>query len=178
MAKKLLNNHGFTMLEIIVVLIMMGILTAVAISRNNNVAEYAVTAEVNQLKTHVRYAQSVAMSNSETLWFGIELVPGTTDSYSFFKYDTTKVLPDALTVLILPGEEASVQLTSRFSGITADPFTFIAFDNWGRPLTPAVLATKGLIPPGVVSLTSITLRKDGSNVTHKFDVEPETGFIG
>jgi MSHA pilin protein MshC len=56
------NNNGFTMLEVIAVLIILGIITAFVVSRGiNNRAELSSENEIT--KAHLRYAQCMALAN-------------------------------------------------------------------------------------------------------------------
>jgi len=79
------NNRGFTLIELISVLLIMGIVAAVVVSRvgtSNN----EVIAQMEVVKSHLRYAQSRAM-NSDLVW-GIRF---DTDKYWLFKEgDITK----------------------------------------------------------------------------------------
>jgi len=63
------NNSGFTIIEIIAVLIVMSIITAFAVGRvADNKPELIAQKEV--LKVHLRYAQSRAMNSNDN--YGIE----------------------------------------------------------------------------------------------------------
>ena len=63
------NNSGFTIIEVIAVLIVMGIITAFAVGRvADNKPELVAQKEV--LKVHLRYAQSRAMNSNDN--YGIE----------------------------------------------------------------------------------------------------------
>ena len=73
------NNHGFTWIELIVVLVILGIISAVVVgSIMSSDTELAAQAEV--IKTHLRYAQSRSM-NSNTVWY----IQFSSNSYSLYK---------------------------------------------------------------------------------------------
>lgn len=55
--------YGFTIIEIIIVLVVIGILAAVAVSKTSSLSESQLSAEVETMKTHLRYAQARAMSD-------------------------------------------------------------------------------------------------------------------
>ncbi len=57
------SQKGFTLLEIIAMLVVLGILTAVAVSRINNFDAEVVTG-ADTLKAHLRYAQTMAMNSN------------------------------------------------------------------------------------------------------------------
>ena len=63
------SNHGFTLIEIIATLIVVGILTSVAAVIFSSMDDEKLATEVEILKSHLRYAQSRAMS--DTVSWGI-----------------------------------------------------------------------------------------------------------
>ena len=56
------RSHGFTVIEIIAVLVILGIMTALAVSRFTDIRAADVAA-ANSLKAHLRYAQLRAMGD-------------------------------------------------------------------------------------------------------------------
>lgn len=142
------NNKGFTMIEVIAVLIILGIVAAVAMSRGTGTDEAKLQAEVNTLKGHLRYAQSLAMNDissdatSPTKW-GI-IINGS--SYTLIKdVNGTQTSP-----FDLPGESSAIH-TSTISGAGTGT---VLFNEWGSP-----------------SVTSVTFA--GQTIT----ITPDTGFI-
>ena len=96
MSKLITANRGFTLIEIISVLLVIGILSAVAISRMVfSHQDVDNTARVEKLKTQLRYAQSRAM-NTDEIW-GIEF-SGT--SYHLFNGGNVS------NTVHLPGEDS------------------------------------------------------------------------
>lgn len=113
------SARGFTLIEAVAVLILIGILAAVAIARvTDNDAD--VRAAQDKLKAHVRFAQMQAM-NSELSW-GIRATGG---SYYLFEDG------DESNKKLLPSEsELMVDFPSGFN-----PAFIVSFDQWGRPCT-------------------------------------------
>ena len=157
------NNRGFTLIELISVLLIMGIVAAVVISRvgtSNN----EVIAQMEVVKSHLRYAQSRAM-NSDLVW-GIRF---DTDKYWLFKEgDITKKVT-------FPGEDPNeepdtdpedVSLPSGMSVGTQ----IVSFDDWGRPCENAVGT-----PHESDSNIPITFSPSLSN--HLIVITKITGFI-
>jgi MSHA pilin protein MshC len=128
-------SPGFTLFEVIAVLIIMGILAAVAISRGTISQEANVKAEVDTLKSHLRYAQSLAMNEISPICWGIQL---NSSSYSLVKYDDDS---EQTHTFNLPGESSA---THNFkSGVSASGSTLVLFDEWGSPGSSNVNLTVG-----------------------------------
>ena len=162
---KLKTNSGFTLIEIVVVLIVMGIITAFAIGRGfTNMPNLSVQTDV--IKSHLRHAQARAM-NSNTFW-GIRTDAGG-DSYWMFRCDSS----DCTDIIRLPGENANTVALSA-AGISLDPGTY-AFDDRGIPY----YADHNLDPnPSdlLVSDRMITVSRAGAdNIT--IIITKRTGFI-
>jgi MSHA pilin protein MshC len=161
------RESGFTIFEIVVVLIVMSIITAFAIGRGLDPGtELSVQTEV--LKTQLRHAQSRALNS--TIPWGIR-TNATGDVYWLFKYEAATV-----TSVRLPGEEnTTVNLAPK--GITITVGTY-SFDDRGRPYytnetgTPAATGT-ALSDLGADQ--TITLLKSG--VTETVTITKNTGFI-
>ncbi len=128
-------SPGFTLFEVIAVLVIMGILAAVAISRGTINQEANVKAEVDTLKSHLRYAQSLAMNEIPPIRWGIQL---NSSSYSLVKYDGDS---EQTHTFNLPGESSA---THNFkSGVSANGSTLVFFDEWGSPGSSDVNLTVG-----------------------------------
>jgi len=109
------GRHGFTLIEIILVLIILTILAAVALSRV--ILDDDSISQIDIVKSHLRYAQARAM-NTNIVW-GIKS-DGT--KYWLFKNG------DSTDKVLLPGAE-NVDVS-----ISMDEFT-LSFDNRGIPYT-------------------------------------------
>ncbi|HPQ42888.1 MAG TPA: prepilin-type N-terminal cleavage/methylation domain-containing protein [Syntrophales bacterium] len=141
------DQSGFTLIEVITVLIVLGILVAVTATRLSGVADTAQdTSDIDRLKSHLRYAQIRAL-NTVGVW-GIDF-SGT--GYNLYRDG------DA-TVYSFPGEENSEM--EKPSSVTYSGY--ISFDEWGRPYTSQGTGTPLTTTPG--GLASIT-------------ITPETGYI-
>jgi prepilin-type N-terminal cleavage/methylation domain-containing protein len=146
------RDKGFTMLEVIAVMVVLGIITAVVISRIAWKNEVSVRTEVATLKGHLRFAQYRAMNDISPVRWGIR-VNGQT--YTLVRNSsgdgTTFDSPNDL-----PGADSA---TYRFpGGITAavtgsNP---ILFNDWGSPGTSAAI-----------------INVSGQSIT----ITPNTGFI-
>jgi len=158
-ARRAIRNGGFTMIETIAVLLLIGIIAAVVVSRMGDTRAYDLVSQVDVVKGHLRYAQSRAMNSSD--YYGINF-NSSTIYYLFQGVGST-------TPILLPGEDnATVSLTAKNSGLTITPPAGgrITFDGYGSPC-----AASGTPP---ASLTAdVTITTNGGNIT----VTKNTGFI-
>jgi MSHA pilin protein MshC len=141
------NNRGFTLIEIIAVLVVVAIISAVVISRGTATDAANLQAEIDTLKGHLRYAQALAMKDiyttdttspeyaTRTKW-GI--------SVGNLSYTLVKYVADAPAThtFNLPNESSA---THSFNGITDASSTVnpILFDDWGSPGTANISITIG-----------------------------------
>ncbi len=126
------DNRGFTLMEVIVVLILMAIFAVLAVSRQPH-TDMTLRAGAEVLKSHLRYAQMRAMS-SDSGW-GISYDSDTGDYWLISEQVTVRRIN-------LPGEnQNSVDLISKGISIDEGDFTLI-FDHRGRPdITAPTLTT-------------------------------------
>jgi len=150
------NNRGFTWVELIVVLLLMGILSAVIVSTMTT-SDNEIMAAIVGIKSHLRYAQSRAMSTSSNWYVQFDAAPDP-DTYTLYKAgEGARVFPS----------ESSTTL-SLLDGLTisgASP-AVVLFDYLGRPYTDS-----GATTPQSGVRTLITSTKGN------IEINPETGFI-
>jgi len=122
---KLSNSKGFTIIEIVAVLIILGIIAAVAISRGLSVNDVTAQSEVETLKGHLRFAQSRAMNELSPVKWGIQANGSSYTLVRNLNGDNTTFDSPAL----LPGESSATHATE----ITGAGSGTVLFDDWGRP---------------------------------------------
>ena len=158
------KNAGFTIIEIVVVLIVLSIVVAFAIGRDRVTnADLKVQTEV--LKSRLRHAQAWAM-NDNVPW-GIQ-TNSTGGSYWLFRYDTDSA---TLTTIRLPGENANtVDLAAEEMSMTAGTYSF---DDRGIPYYTSYSGT----PPGapITENRTVSLSKGLDN--YSITITKNTGFI-
>ena len=113
--------RGFSLIEAIAVLLLMGIISTVVISRYSSADLYQLVSEEGILKNHLRYAQFRAMSD-QVAW-GISL---SGNSYTLQK-------DGAIAPYALPGEDSQVHMLPSGVSVSAGSGTIILFDQWGSP---------------------------------------------
>ena len=128
------GNQGFTMIEIVVVLVVLFILSAVVIGRYTTADSNALMAETNGLKANLRYAQIRALGdtlqpNSNSPRWELEITNAT--SYALYRRGDDGVRVSVnLPSEVLPSHThalpAGVTLTSGIGLV-------ITFDDWGSP---------------------------------------------
>ena len=131
LAKTSKRSYGFTMLEVIVVLIVMTIVASVILYRpTTNVNKLVAEAEI--LKSHLRYAQIKAMNGDENETWGIHLA----DAKNYIIYKNNAQATD-----ILPGETAQTHNFPAEVSVTSGAGTTVNFDKWGSPVAGAQTIT-------------------------------------
>ncbi|MDI6726769.1 MAG: type II secretion system protein [Smithellaceae bacterium] len=148
------NMRGFTMIEAIAVLVIIGILAAVAFSRSGATTGYALASEAEILRGHVRYAQYRAMSHSES--WGI--------SFSAAGYSMLK--NKVATSFLLPNENSSSHTLPKGITITAGEGS-IHFNEWGNPVNASDV---------LLTADTLVVLSDG-DATQTVRVTRNTGFI-
>jgi type II secretory pathway pseudopilin PulG len=119
------HSGGFTLIEIMVILIMLGVLAGGAMSAfpdsNANLAT-----EADRLRSHLRYAQIRAQADV----YQWRLVFTDATTYQIGPV----VIPGAgFTPGVVPGSDGTQG--GLTDGVTAIAGTVIRFDSWGRPLS-------------------------------------------
>lgn len=149
------KSAGFSFFELIVVIVLLGILTAIAVPRvmDSSAQERAAS---DKLKAHLRFAQMQAL-NSDDSW-GIE-----SDSGSYFLYKVKDIGKKAQ----IPGEQEDV--VSFPSVIDPYPEFSISFDGWGRPYNvPDPSNSNPIHAAEIIVIVSGSI---------EIEIFPETGFI-
>ena len=160
------DPRGFTLIEIIAVLIVVGILAAVIITRAMSTTSTNRAAQESVIKNHIRYAQALAVKQG-TIW-GIKC--NGTDYWLFRTID-----PDTTSnQRALPGEE-NAKVTLANKNISMSVFT-VFFDANGRPYTAYTDATTNT-PVSTANPISITVDSVPAGVAVTFGITPETGFM-
>ena len=156
--------RGFTLVELVVVMILVGILAVVAIPRLSGVASVNASGFADRLIESVRYAQKQAIAKRRNVC--ITFAAGSAS----FRFASIAGSPQTCdTDLTGPGGQSPYTVAPQSSSvvtISAFPASF-GFDAQGRSIntvTGAPLAT----------VQVITVSGDGSS---SFSVEPDTGYV-
>ena len=172
------ENNGFTLLEIIAVLIIATIAALVvanAVSRGRS----NLSGRIEALKSHIRYAQSMAMSTDEQNW-GIRF-DTTENQYWLFYCPSAQTCTSGENIVSIPGAEsgpgdkvdlddANIDITGINPGGTG---VTLAFNNFG---TPYYGNLNQVLENPLTSEMAISLA-DGAGNTETANVTPTTGFV-
>jgi len=188
-------NKGFTLVEVIAVLVIIGILATIAASKisTNNQNLYAIE---SALKSHIRYAQLKAMQSDTNVW-GIRM-NRTYDNYWLFYADIGVNNAWGNNRTSLPGSDSSpasssqnriktslmnVDLNTISVGGSAKNQLTLVFNDMGVPFWREGGAVIFLDPlsdtAGLTQLTTdiiITLIDNDGN-SKSITISSETGFV-
>lgn len=160
------NRQGFTLIEIIGVLIVVGIIAAIAITRAMSTTSMGRVAQESVIKNHIRYAQALAMKQG-AIW-GIKC-----DGADYWLFRT--INPDATSnQRALPGEE-NTKVALADKKITMSTF-IVFFDANGRPFTAYTNATTNT-PVSASNPLSITVDSIPAGTPATIGITAETGFM-
>jgi len=158
------------MIEIVIVLVVLFIVSAVVMSRYTATGTHELMAETDALKSSLRFAQIQSLNDdtitSSAAGWGIH-IPNDT-SYTLYKNGFPAVDKNGLPLMIPvkdpdPVKDPPPKNTHSLQGnvrITSGVGTTVAFDRWGSPGTATI---------------SITLQRGAENST--ITITRNTGFI-
>lgn len=132
------REKGFTIIEVIAVLILISIVSFILVSRMGSSTEGDIRVKADTLKGHIRYVQMRAMNTDAdksviatcNASFGMSI---SANSYFMFK-NCDKNLK-----VMFPGQDSP---NIAFVHATLAPASDVTFDHWGRPCSDL----NGLIP--------------------------------
>ncbi len=172
-------ESGFTIVEIIAVLLLLSIIAATVMGRSISTENIDLTAQMDRVRNHFRYAHSMAMKHGDAVW-GFKCDYDTPREYWIFRIDppianhiTEPNLP--ANQVSLPGEtDLKVNLSSK--NVSMVKFA-IFFDRFGRPyLIYKAEGDPGNIPlPNNLPISIFATSNPGN--PRSFLIIKETGLI-
>jgi len=162
-----IQDDGVSLVEMIVVLMLLGIVSAVVISRIARTDDIELVTQVNSFRNHIRYAQVMAMKSNDMTW-GIKC-DGTV--YWVFKTASPQVAsePDDtnnMVYLTTRDIDDRIKEKKQLSLPEMDAFAAIYFNRFGIPHT-----YQGTDITPISSAITITIGSRSLLVT------PQTGFV-
>jgi prepilin-type N-terminal cleavage/methylation domain-containing protein len=156
------NNRGFTIVEIIVVLLLISIIAAATFRRSITTDQMNLVSQFDKIQNQIRYPQSMAMKHAD--WWGFSC--NTTDYWIFTGTNQTANHE------LLPGQQQAL-ISLNDLGVKMDGFA-VVFDKYGIPYLPG--------PPDWPTLMSaelkIKLSESGSGPGERWiKILPQTGLV-
>ena len=169
------SQHGFTLIEITVVLVLMAIISAYVVGRSVTADQVDVVGLSDRIRNQIRYAQSTAMKQSNTIW-GVKCDTGANQYWLF-----------SVPIPVQANAEDQPENQRRFPGERNDAISFadlgldditpgftLFFDRIGKPFN--VYIEEG--DPGNAPLGSdLVLTVSAGGRTRNITVIPETGMV-
>jgi prepilin-type N-terminal cleavage/methylation domain-containing protein len=153
------NNRGFTLVEITVVVVLIGIIAAVVFARSISTDQMNIVGQVDKIRNHIRYAQSMAMNRNEPWVISC-------DASQYWLSDIT------LNAVKIPGT-TSDQISLANLGISMTAFA-VYFDPLGRPYHSYTdKENNNPVTPGNPRVITISAGSE----SHTLTVTPQTGLI-
>ena len=167
------NMNGFTLIEVISVLIILGILTAVAVTRSAS-NQYNLIAATDALTSQLRLAQARAMSTSISpldphVW-GVRFISAT--QYHLFSCDKASTCDPAAAAnqIAFPDADSIIMDLAPKSVQVTNGALVLSFNRFGAPSPDAKLTTL------LVNPLTLTLQDNNGN-TRTINITPQTGMI-
>jgi MSHA pilin protein MshC len=158
------NHRGFTLIEIVVVLVLISIVAATVFTRSITTDQINISAQTEKIKSHIRYAQSLAMKRNQR--WGIFC--GGNEYWLFGPWSS---IGNEFNPVQIPGQDAA-KISLPDLSIDLSPDFIIYFDGYGKPfqLNP--------FPRELLANKQITVKSSLDDTQSRtFNITAETGLI-
>lgn len=161
-------SAGFTMIELVVTMIIIGILAVTILPRFDSLGSFDAAGFADQTKSLLRYAQKSAIAQRRWVAVDVGATPPTLCSQMVFPACAAACAGGSgVTPIVPPGGGAARPRAS--TSFKSGSSTVLCFDALGRPIAagttvPLAVAAKLTVMDGAVDFRTIT-------------VEPETGYV-
>jgi hypothetical protein len=149
---------------------LMSIIAATVLGRGINTEQIDLATQMDKIRNHFRYAQSMAMKNGDQVW-GFRCAGGPPHEYWIFRGNDPDVAGNQVQ---LPGEN-NVKVSLTTAGVTMEPFD-IFFDKYGIPYSTYTDENTNT-PLADFSDDYSEIDISAGSYNRKFRISPETGLI-
>ena len=156
--------RGFTLTELTIVLVLVGVLAVVALPKLTNTHEFAARGALDFVASALRYAQKSAMAMRRNVCVDIA---GSVVAATYASNAGASQACSAGNLLMQPGNGLAFSDAANAlpDGSTVSAAASVVFDGEGRPLSA----------PGVARAAPLSITVNGYALP--IVVEPETGYI-
>ena len=151
------KNRGFTLIELIMVLVIAGVLAVVAVPRMFNATEFQSRGLSDQVQASLRYAQKIAIAQHRFV-----CATFTANSLSLTIGSTNTCTPGA----------PVTALSSNTDALKNGNYVLNAPSSISFAATPAAFSFNALGQPSTAATVNVT-----GDVTRTITVEAETGYV-
>ena len=155
--------RGFTLVELIIVIVLLGVLAVVAAPRIFNNTDFYARGFHDETMALLRYAQKTAIAQRRTVCVTFSVAGVSTAS---LRIASLEAVVTCDTNLVGPRGDTPGTVTSR-SGVnySATPPPAVSFDGLGQPLAAAGVP--------ITTASTVTVSGSGKVIT----IEPATGYV-
>lgn len=137
--KRQYKNQGFTLIELILVILLLGIMAATVIPKMSTSSGYAEHGYINEVVTKLRAIQLRAMQNTDDVLAGnVDCRNVTITSKTLFNDTSCDLWGSSSTAVVIDEADINFDLNQD---------TTFSFDGWGRPVgcvsSPCVIMING-----------------------------------
>ncbi|MGD9052011.1 MAG: prepilin-type N-terminal cleavage/methylation domain-containing protein [Desulfobacterales bacterium] len=168
------HQHGFTLIEITVVLVLMAIIAAYVIGRSVTTEQVDVVGLSDRIRNQIRYAQSAAMKQSHRIW-GVKCDTGASQ-YWLFSVESPVSAGDenqAGNQRRFPGENNDVISFADLELDNLSPSFILFFDRIGKPYLNSYTDENTNSP----LLNDFVITVSAGGEARTITVIPETGMV-
>ncbi len=127
----MVNNRGFTVIELILVIVILGILAAIVYPKYQALSSIRVSSAAQTIEADIRYAQSLAVSTPYN--YSVVFDSGA-NSYSISRVDRSTGAVTSINHPFKAGTYA-VNLGTDYPGVALGSSYTVTFDYLGSPVT-------------------------------------------
>ena len=151
------HMHGFTLVELVMVIVLLGVLSVYAVPRMINTGDFYARGFHDQSMAYLRYAQKTAIAQRRTVC--VELFA------SEIRLRLANAAGSNTCTIDLPGPGGEARLTARSGVAFSSTLTSFNFDGLGQPVNAS---TGAAAPTQVLQV---------ANVTPSITIEAGTGYV-